>query len=101
MDQVLEVVVDARSPAGLRDRRVQYHANPRRCQPMTVAERRTTRAVAQPGHSRHSPTQNQRSARRTAAWAGSARIHPQLLTQRQVLEDERAGPAAEQKHDLE
>ncbi len=27
-------------------------------------------------------------------------MHPQLLTQRQVLEDERAGPAAEQNHDL-
>jgi hypothetical protein len=38
--------------------------------------------------------------RRIAGFGQLRLIDPQLLTQRQFLEDERAGPAAKQNHDL-
>jgi len=49
-----------RPPRG-RDRRVQYHAKPRRCHATTVAGRTITKAVFQSRHAARSPIQNSRS----------------------------------------
>ena len=56
-----------RPPFG-RDRRVQYQAKPRRCQPMTVARRTTTKADFQSGHAHRSPSQNSRSDQRVVGF---------------------------------
>ena len=52
-----------RPPRG-RDRRVQYHAKPRRCHATTVAGRTITKADFQSRHAARSPIQNRRSDQR-------------------------------------
>jgi hypothetical protein len=47
-----------------RDRRVQYHAKPRRCHATTVGGRTTTKADFQSRHAARSPIQNSRSGQR-------------------------------------
>ena len=63
-------------PPMVRARLAQYQLKPRRCQPMTVAGRTTTRADAQSGQRRRRPTQNSRSGQRAAAWVGGADTWP-------------------------
>ena len=64
-----------RPPSG-RDRRVQYHAKPRRCQSMTVAGRRMTRADCH--LTRRAAARPRRVGRSSGprAWVGSAGTWP-------------------------
>src|ERR1700677_4679330 len=72
-------------PGRRHDFRVQYHANARRCQAITVSGRTMCRLRRQPGHHRESKTHKSRSERwrrkrggalcwRTVSWGRSARI---------------------------
>jgi hypothetical protein len=82
-----------RPPRG-RERRVQYHAKPRRCQATTVAGRTTTKADFHPS-TRHAA--RSRTADLTnAGWLRLATpIGSQLLPERQVLESQTAVSAGE------
>jgi hypothetical protein len=99
VNQVLEVVVQARAAADLSR---SSGPIPREPAPMPAdnrgrAQDHQGRRPAWPQPTQCNPEPAIGSPHRRLRPAPL--IHPQLLTQRQVLEDERAGPAAEQNHD--